>query len=274
MVRPRRCKVAAVAVTAILLLGCHPRPTPIRLDPIPMQEAIAIVNANIAKITGTLRASGSVDGFFTKADGRRANFYLDGVLFYLAPSYFRFDLKKFGDRQLLLGSNETSYWVYDKQGDAFHCGRLGHPEDVPSDVSVRPQQIVAALGLSPISQENDQLGPVQRIVDDYQQILFVGSDEHDRRVVEKEYWLDRSPPGLIGRVLFRDHNGIAEMESRLDDYRTLGLDGPMLPHTMVAEWPGQGVRLRFRVGTWRVEHRVKPDGPQFATPPACLGGEH
>ncbi len=273
MVRPRRCKVAAVAVTAILLLGCHPRPTPIRLDPIPMQEAIAIVNANIAKITGTLRASGSVDGFFTKANGRRASFHLDGVLFYLAPSYFRFDLKKFGDRQLLLGSNETSYWVYDKQDDAFHCGRLGHPEDVPSDVSVRPQQIVAALGLSPISQENDQLDPMQRIVDDYQQILFVGSDEHDRRVVEKEYWLDRSPPGLIGRVLFRDHNGIAEMESRLDDYRALGLDGPMLPHTMVAEWPGQGVRLRFRVGTWRVEHRVKADGPQFVTPPACLGGE-
>ena len=274
MVQPRGRKVVAGAATAMLLLGCHPRPTPIRLDPIPMQKAIGIVNANIAKITGTLRASGSVDGFFTQADGRRRSFHLDGVLFYLAPSYFRFDLKKFGDRQLLLGSNETSYWVYNKQDDAFHCGRLGHPEDVPSNMPLRPQQMVAALGLSPISPANERLVPIQRIVDDYQQILFVGVDEHDRRVVEKEYWLDRSAPGLIGRVLFRDHNGVAEMESRLGDYRVLGLDGPMLPYTMVAEWPGQGVRLRFRVGTWRVEHRVKPDGPQFATPPACLGGEH
>ena len=273
MVRPRGRELTAAGATTILLLGCHPRPTPVRLDPLPMKQAIAIVDANVAKITGTLRASGSVDGYFTKPDSKRTGFNLDGILFYLAPSYFRFDLKKFGDRQLLLGSNEITYWVYDKQGDAFHCGRLGHPEDVPSDVPVRPEQIVAALGLSFISQQDDQLDPVQRIVDDYQQILFVGSREHDRRAVEKEYWLDRSGPRLIGRVLFRDQNGMAEMESRLEDYRALGLDGPMLPHTMTAEWPRQGVRLRFRVGTWRVENRVTADGPQFATPSACVGDE-
>src|SRR3972149_5050597 len=80
------------------------------LDLIPTRDAAQIVNANAAKIKGTLRASGSVDGYFTTPEGRRRNYHVDGTLFYLAPRYFRFDLKSIGDRQILLGSNDQYYW--------------------------------------------------------------------------------------------------------------------------------------------------------------------
>ena len=62
------------------------------LDPVPMAEAARLVNDNNAKITATLRATGSVDGRFTLPDGRTRRYHVDGVLFYLAPHYLRFDL--------------------------------------------------------------------------------------------------------------------------------------------------------------------------------------
>ena len=49
---------------------------------------------------------------------------------YLAPRYFRFDLKSFGDRQILLGSNAEHFWFYSKQDDSYYCGHQGSGEDV------------------------------------------------------------------------------------------------------------------------------------------------
>lgn len=258
----------------LIVSGCgHPRLAIDPLPPIPMRDAVRIVNDNVGKIAGTLRASGSVDGYFTNPNnGRRVNYSLDGTLFHLAPSYVRFDLKKFGDRQILFGSNEENYWFYSKEDDRFYCGRQGESDNVPAEIPVRSDQIVEALGLTMIGEDawgGRVIRRVQRVDLDVQQILFVEVGEDGQAVLEKEYWLDRYPPRLVRRVVFRGADGVVTMESFLDDYRPIAAGGPLLPHKMAAEWPEKGARMRFDVGRWSAEEQVVPGGAQFATPAEC-----
>jgi hypothetical protein len=263
--------VLAATILAILLGACQP-PKRVPLDPIPMRDAIRTVNENTAKVTGTLRSSGHVDGRFTLADGRSTGYHLDGVLFYLAPSYVRFDLKSFGDRKFLFGSNEDYYWYYDKEADEYNCGQHGSYQDLPSEIPIPPEQIVDALGLTMIPSQvspGDPVHPVQRIVADYQQILFLERDERGHVTLQKEYWLDRYWPRLIRRVVFRDPDGVVEMESELADYKPLAPDGPMLAHLMTATWPKTDASMRFRVNRWRLEPSVGPRSAQFTAPLQC-----
>jgi len=262
---------ALLAAWSVALSGCQsPKKTPRRLDPIPMQDAARIVNQNIEAIAGTLRAVGSVDGRFATHEGTRRSFHADGTLFYHEPFFLRFDLKKLGDRQFLFGSNEERWWVYSKADEKHFCGRQGVPEDVPAGLPVQPDQIVDALGLTFIPEDGWITGPAQRVVEDYQQILFIALDDRDWPVIRKEYWLDRSTPRLVRRVIFRDENGVVEMESRLDDYRVLAPDGPLLPYAMEAVWPKSDAQMRLEVRQWALVDQVQPGDIQFATPSECL----
>ncbi len=293
----KRVITLPVAALTIVLCGCpspHPR---FVLDPIPMDDAIRIVNTNAGKISGTLKATGFVDGQFTDSEGRSRSYHLDGVLFYLAPIYVRFDLKSLGDRQLLLGSNAELFWYYSKQEDRYRCGYHDGSDELASQIPIRPDQIVDALGLTPIPcpvVEGEALGDtiaddsprglptasgftpptapavcVQRVVDEHQQILFLERDEEGRVKLEKEYWLDRYWPRLIRRVVFRDADGVVEMRSRLDKHKPLSPGGPMLPGEMAADWPKSKSSMRFRVRRWSLVEQVGPNDIQFATPREC-----
>ena len=254
---PRRSTCFALSLLAALY-GCRQADPSRSLDLIPTRDAAQIINANAAKINGTLRASGSVDGYFTSREGRRRNYHVDGTLFYLAPRYFRFDLKSLGDRQILLGSNDKHYWFYSKQEDSYYCGRQSAGEDLPAEVPVRPEQLIDALALAPIgSADSESLDP----------------NDLGRFHQRKEYWGDRDSPQVIRRVTFRDDDGVMTMQSSLDKYRPLSPDGPLLPGSMIAHWPTARAHMRFRVDKWTLVNQVLPGGPQFATPAECLANE-
>lgn len=248
--------------------GCPAPKSRVRLDPIPMRDAVRIINNNQSLIHGTLRASGTADGYFTTPDGHRRSFHLDATLFFLAPSYFRFDLKKFGDRQVLFGCNDERHWYYSKKDDVYLCGG-GAGDDLPTDMPVRPDQIVEALGLSRISDGAIAAGLLQRVEEDNQQLLFVIYDDQGRPVLEKEYWLDRYAPRLVRRIVFRDSDGVVEMQSDLDEYRRLMPGGPWLPHVIRTRWSKSKARIDFRAGRWTAADQVEADSIQFATPPQC-----
>lgn len=253
--------------------GCQQPIKPLPLAPIPMIEATRLVNDNLDRIGGTLRASGSVDGYFSREDGTRQSYHVDGVLFYLAPAYVRFDLKALGERQFLFGSNAESYWYYNKADGGTHCGRHGEWDAPASEIPIRPDRIADAFGLTPIPGRAglpDGIRSVQRVDDEYQQILYLAADEKDVTTLEKEYWLDRNWPRLVRRVVFRDSNGVKTMESLLDDYRPLSPGGPLLPHSMTADWPDAGSHLRFRVSRWAFFLDIEAGSVQFATPRECL----
>jgi hypothetical protein len=112
-------------------------------------------------------------------------------------------------------------------------------------------------------------------VDDYQQILFIVRGEGATSAVEKEYWVDRTAPHSIRRVVFRNSDGLVEMESHLDDFRRIDAESPWLPHSMAARWPRNGAEMHFSVAKWSSVSQVQPDSIQFATPEQCgeFGGE-
>jgi hypothetical protein len=235
---------------------------------VPFADATAFVNDNAARIGGTLRAVGPVDGRARLEGGRRVSFSLDGVLFFLGPRYVRFDLKRFGDRKLLIGSNETHYWYLDVENEVRRCGR--HDGTRQADelaVPIPPDQIIDALGLLKIPTESEAR-LLHRVNEDFQQVLWIG-EENEGAMLRKEYWLDRRPPRLVRRVVFRDETGTVQMESHLDDYRELSSGGPQVPHEITAQWPGTGGELRFRVSKWTVHTDIDGNGVQFASPPEC-----
>ena len=252
----------------VALCGCR-QAGPVRpLDPIPTREAVGIVNANAAKITATLRASGSVDGYFTASNGRRRNYHVDGTLFYLAPCYFRFDLKSLGERQILFGSNEEYFWVYSKEDGSYYCGHQGRDEELPTEVPVRPEQLIEALALAPIHVLS--LEGLEGVDADS---AAPNPDTQGRFQARKEYRIDRDSPQFIRRVLFRDAEGVVTMQSSLDNYRPLFPGGPVLPGSMIADWPTARAHMRFRVDKWTLVEQVRPGGPQFATPPECFADD-
>jgi hypothetical protein len=256
----------------ILFCGCRSAAPRAPLEALPYSQAVGLVNDNTRRISGTLRAVGSVDGHFRETGGGRRSYHLDGVLFFLAPCYVRFDLKTFGERQFLFGSSIDQYWFYDKAEDSYHCGRHGVDEDLPEEMPVRPDQLIDALGLNRIPEDERgtaEVFPVHRVEPDHQEVLLIVRDPQGRAVVEKEYWLDRFLPRQVRRVVFRDGSGAVTMESELADYRLLSPEGPILPHSMSARWPGQESRMHFRVSRWTLEPSVSANSPQFAAPGEC-----
>lgn len=254
--------------------GCQsPRSLPRAVGPVlPLAQAAGVVNENLARITGTLRATGSVDARVTLPNGSRRTLHLDGVLFFLDPRFLRLELKSFGERQAMMGSNLTDYWVYDREEDRFYCGKHGDRTPLPAGLRIRPAQLIDALGLTPIPVQAvspDGVRRVQRIESEVQQVLFLERDIQGQWGLQKEYWMDRAEPRLICRVLFRDAEGRLEMDSQLDDYAVPFPGGPLLPHALVATWPREGAEIRFRFSRWTVEPSVKADSVQFATPREC-----
>jgi hypothetical protein len=243
------------------------------LPPVPLEQAAGLVNRNIASITGTIRASGSVDGQFVNDRGRKVRYSASGVLFYLAPNYVRLDLKKLGERQFLFGSNESNYWVYSKPDDRYFCGSFLDPSQPGPSIPVRADHIPAALGLAPILTDGlDGEGLRHKVSGEYQHVRFVTHDARGRETIEREYWLDRRPPRLVRRVILHDARGDVVMVSDLSNYREVAPGGPLLPHSMIAVWPGEGARMEFDVGRWELVPQVGPDGPQFITPAECQTG--
>ena len=127
--------------------GCVTSPKAAPRSPVSLRSAIETVNANASAIRGTLRASGFVDGTSTLSNGRKMDYHLDGILFYLRPTYVRFDLKSFGDRKFLLGSNAEAFWIFDKAEERYHCGRHGEESELAEALPIPPDRVVDAFCL-------------------------------------------------------------------------------------------------------------------------------
>jgi hypothetical protein len=213
----------------------------------PMNEAIGVVNANQRRITTGLKASGGARGFFTDDSGKKRHFDLDARLQVVLPTHMRFVMKSvLGGDELEVGMNDDKWWlVVQRPQDTYIEGRRGDPGVTLSGaVPLRAEQLMESLGLSPLNAS----GAAQRIVDNYQQILFV-SHAGDRNELVKEYWLDRYEPWLVRRVVFRDDEGRTLLTSELGAYRRAGGSGVMLPHEVRLTWSDEA-ELVFHVRRW------------------------
>lgn len=268
----------APALLLPIIAGCPsagPKIARTPAPPMPMSGVISRVEENAQKITAALRAIGVVDGEAKDADNRRRTFSLDGIMFYLDPSYLRFDLKRFGERYLLVGSNAESFWVYNGETDEYRCGVHGEGAPWLGDVEIKPLDLIEGLGLHVLPPPPAEGRPrklevlAQRVTPEFQQILAVAFGQGLGQI-EREYWIDRYPPHVVRRVVFRDRDGNIELETRLSDHKQID-GGPLLPHDILVTWPSAEAEMRFRVRKWEFFPQVTPDGPQFRTPRECDG---
>lgn len=252
----------------VLVAGC-PAPPSKWLPAVPMQQAVGIVNRNCDRVITGLQALGSARGHFVDDKGTRRAFDCDANLLVLAPRHLRLDLTSLGQTQVLFGSNDELYWVHVKpEVDTYWFGRYAKLSDLDlGGIPIRPDMVVESLGINGLPEDTTgTAGPFQRIVGEYQQLLFVRYDPDGQGLIYKEYWLDRREPRLIGRILFRDAMGRVLMRSQLSDYRRLEGQGPLIAHRIDVDWPQQDAELHLKVRRWSVRLELTPDHRAFTAP--------
>lgn len=236
-----------------------------------MDQAIGLVNANTSRVTTCLKAAGWADGWFTDQAGRRRRFDLPHTsLQVIAPRHLYLSAKSgLLTEELMLGSNDHKYWLHVRQDDdtyrhGTHAGLADEPVEA---MPLRPDQLIEALGLNGLPQDTTGPdGPIQRVVDEYQQLIFLAYTADGQGLIRKEYWLDRYEPRLIRRIVFRDGMGRVAMESRLDGYKPMGRDGPLLPRRIRVEWPQEAGALNLRISGWKTMPTRGPSHPAFVAP--------
>ncbi len=272
--RPARRRLVVGAI-ALACAGCPDGPGGARppLDVIALEQSVSIVNENLGRAGGGLRASGTVTGTYVRASGRTHNLGLGmkGELSVIPPLHMRFDITELGQTQILFGSNTNLYWLYIRPDqDTYRWGHYDDIADVPeSDLPLRPDQLIEAIGLNPLPEtatDVELAGLVQRIEPDWQQLLFVPPGSGGEPVLTKEYWLERFDRRLLRQILFRDRMGRVQMRASLDAYRAIRDGGPWLPHRVLVEWPLRRGELDYRILRWREFEELTPDHPAFAAP--------
>jgi hypothetical protein len=268
-----RASGAGLIAVAVLgtLCGCQNGNREIQLlDPMPMAEVIARVNANNQQLDLTLRAvGGHARGQITDTDGSRRRFDLDAKLLVRPPRCLRLDLTTLLESQLLFGSNPTKYWVVQPAARAITYGRhdtLVVPD--AGDLIIRPDLFVEALGLNPLPTYTlGDTGPMQRITDEHQQLLFLDYDDDGQGFVAKEYWISRTDPPHVTRMIFRDTAGRIALDSQISGYRRVGgSTGPWLPHRVRLTAPATDSWLEFTTWGWKLMPEVGSDHPSFEFP--------
>ena len=269
----RRCSglggALAVGLLAVLA-GCMPT---VRqpLAPLTLEQSAQRVNANIDALPGTLKATGTVSGHVTTETGQQRHFTLDAFLIFHPPHHLRLAFKSLADTELLLGSNDKSYWYHARLADDTYYHRPHGPGASLADTGlpINPLQLIDALGLTRVPGFDPGglvLPPVQRVTPDHQQLLFIVADARGRPIIEKEYWLSRYEPRLVERVLFRDLDGLVLMEARLAGYHRLADTVALVPLRIEVAWPEAGTALSFRIARWQVLADIGPDDPPFIPP--------
>ncbi len=232
----------------------------------PMQRAVGIVEANRDLVRTGLKASGSARGFFVDDRGRKQHFDLGAKLQVVPPSHMRFVLQNaFGQDELEVGMNADKWWLLvHRPGTRYFEDAVGVEPGVAigGTVPLRADQLMESLGLGALSA--GQAGA--RVVDDYQQLIFMGTGADGRVVIAKEYWLDRYEPRLTGRIVFRDDEGRAVLSSCLTGYGAVGDSGLKLPYELRLSWPAEEAELVFRVGRWQELERLTTEHPAFVSP--------
>jgi len=240
----------------------------------PIRDAISVVNQNNSGLQMTLKSKG---GFarcqFTDPDGKKRKFDVDADLIVLCPRNMRLNMSVLGKSYFAFGSNQERYWVEQPDARALTWGR--HDRDIQPlarELIIRPELIVQALGISLLPEDlADANGPVQRLTDDYQQLIFVdhsgqaGGGQAGGRI-SKEFWLDRYSPQLIGRIVFRDPMGQIAMDAKLGNYKPIIPGGPLIPHRFEIDWPATEGHMLFTTRGWKMLPQVTEEHPAFQFP--------
>lgn len=268
------CHAGLLSVLLLAVSGCPPQqpkdmtqPDSRPLAPLPVAEAVSLINNQVNLIDGGLQATGGfAKGYFTDVDGKRRSFNQDAALLVLPPRYLRFDMKVLGNSVMLFGSNATRYWLATKMDDedALWWGRHSRAGSFNiRGVTLQPVTMIEALGVGALP--TDPL-PVQRVTLDHQQLIVMGTSADGKPYVEKEYWLSRRAGRNLVRILMRTPDGQVAMDAHLSNHEMIQQRGPSIPRRIEIDWPVAQGRLIFTCRSWKIQPRVDRAFAGFAFP--------
>lgn len=259
----------------VLLTGCPPRPRPEPLAPpappalLPVDEAAAAVNGNIAGITRSL-ASGriGVDAVFHDEDGRPHQYRdLRGVLRFFPPHYLYLEVGAAVEPNAVqVGSNDRLFWVAlkPKRNDLWWglWSDLRPGEDF--ELPLAPDMVLAAMGLSRLPGPGEGLrGPVPRVDEQGNYRLLYLASSGGALWIQREYRLDRFPPYLPLEVTFRMPDGTVRMISSLDRYEPVGDSSVYVARQVRMYWPRTDDTLSMQIRAIRFDPAFGPGAPAY-----------
>ncbi len=264
---------AAMAIPA----GCSPnkgsikgtRPSGDR--PRSLDEIVSEINANAARLDRAIWSSSTrVTAHVVDKRKRKHTFNFDGTLLFDRPRNLRIDLRHgLGKPVMQIGSNDTFYWSWiEPEMEQMWWGlHRNVGQSCSGTAGVRPEQMVAALGVGGLPDARDGLiGPRLTKGREFDILSYASSASGDRIV--RQYYVDRHPPYQIRLIAFLDESGQKEMSAYLDDFREAWEGGPMIAHTISIFWPKDDgkftVKMRSAVG--RTTEQVSASAFVMPTP--------
>ncbi len=300
-----RSTLAAIIGTVCLTggFGCQPhdggsvrddQPPP---PPRAVGEIVSVLRGNAAKLDRPLWSNSvTVTARFKDADDKEHVYNLDSNLLFRRPRGLRMDLRPgLGDQVMQIGSNAEDYWLWiEPELGSMWWGRHKHGgKPCAGTISVRPDQLVAALGLGGLPDHEDGLiGPARKFGKAYDILYYLRrtamddgmtDDDHAARhddtarhddaarqatpyLLDREYWVERFPPYMVRVIQFRDVIGRVSMSAFLDDYRQVWDDGPWLAHDVTIKWPIEEGRFTMKITRFRTLDASKVSPAAFARP--------
>lgn len=259
--RPRAAAVLAGAGVICLLTACIEPPAP----PPPARafaDVCAVIEQNAARLDRPICAPRiTAKARFKDDRGRRQSENLEGTLVFSRPRNLRVDLKPgLGEKVVEIGSNDNDYWVWiEPNFAAMYWGshrNAGKP--CVGKMPVRPDQILAALGLCGLPHDAELLGPVFRQEEHADVLAYIRREESGAYRYDREYHVSRRPPFLFDTIQLYDAEGRRAVSALLDDYRPAWKDGPLVPHRIDIRWPGEDAEFRVEARSFEAANRTSP----------------
>lgn len=260
--RRQHAGVACLALTLMMVGGCPPpkddqiidRTRPIDApDPRSLDEIMESIHANAALLNRPLWSSAvHVTADFPDRNGKSHKYNLNGTLLYRKPRELRVDLRpSIGDQVMQIGSNADTFWIWvEPELQMMRWGKHEHAgKPCAGRMSIRPDQLAASLGLQRLTVNEPGLtGPAPQAAKDYDKLVYMREYADRRFMIEREIYVERVPPFMIRVMRFIDARGQETMRANLSDYKRVWENGPLVPHTMVFDWPQDGGRLTLEAG--------------------------
>ena len=254
--------VACLALTLMMVGGCPPpkgdqiidKTRPIDApDPRPLEEIMDSIHANASLLNRPLWSSAvHVTADCPDARGKSHKYSLNGTLLYREARDLRVDLRpSIGDPVMQIGSNADTFWIWvEPEMQMMRWGKHEHAgKPCAGKMSIRPDQLAASLGLQRLTTNDPGLaGPALSAGKDFDKLTYIREAAPRQFVLEREIYVERVPPFMIRVIRFIDARGQETMRANLSDYKRVWENGPLVPHTMVFDWPQDGGRLTLEAG--------------------------
>lgn len=267
----------AVGALLALLGGCNGRQIG-GIPPRDAREALARINANLARIERALYCRATTSFRFRDANGVDRRFlFQPATVIFEAPRCLYFDIKhSLGGSVAHIGSNDEHYWLWVDIPDSrklWYGTWAALEEGRARRLSVPPNQLLDALMFRPLPERlPDGLRPVLHVAGDDQRLLFLELDSADWPRTRRELVLDPRPPYMPVEIIDRLPDGRVAMHAYLSDYRPVrgsGPDGPYTARRFVVYWELDEAEMRLDLNDVRYRTRDIP----FCEFPADWQGE-